>query len=123
MPTRDLTLLYDIGIKKCYTTKNLLYNMLCKLQIVIYNIPTTGSCSRGVYITWCIAFFMLCNLRYNQNLLYNLLYSIYYNGMDIFYTASYITEKHYTNISCKKLDYVIHWQNMPYKTCYIGIKP
>ena len=41
--------------------------------------------------------------------------------MDIFYTASYITEKHYTNISCKKLDYVI--LNMPYKTCYIGIKP
>ena len=69
-----------IGIKKCYIAK--IYNMLNDWQNLNIWHPNKGF-PRGIY-NLLHSFFMLYNLLYacDQNLLYNLVYSIWcYNGV------------------------------------------
>ena len=72
-----------IGIKKCYTSKILLYNILWNLQKLLYMTSQQGfqGYRRGYNLFY---YFLLFNLIHKQNLLFNLLYCICYNGLDFF---------------------------------------
>ena len=54
------------------------------LKLVIYDIPTTGLCSLGVYLTCNIDFFCYTTSFVTRNVLHNMFYIICYKGLVFF---------------------------------------